>query len=150
MWDADTRRAVGEPWEGHAGSICSVGYSPDGRHVIFGSSDNTIQIWDAGNPNQARHNQPAAYPQDADLPPTELHLNALLISGSQISLVPDSGGWIQHPDGGPLLWVPEDCRHGLVSPAILTIPTNGHHRVVRLNFAEFQYGTSWHKVKTTN
>jgi hypothetical protein len=47
-----------------------------------------------------------------------------------------------------LFWVPEDCRNGLTCPAILTIPTNGRHRVVRLDFTHFQYGTSWHKVKT--
>jgi len=35
------------PLEGHTGSVLSVAYSPDGRHIISGSLDNTIQIWNA-------------------------------------------------------------------------------------------------------
>src|SRR5258706_4139909 len=34
-------------WTGHAGSIKSICYSPDGARVITGSSDKTIRIWDA-------------------------------------------------------------------------------------------------------
>src|SRR5258706_3951400 len=31
----------------HTHSVWSVAYSPDGRHIISGSSDRTIRIWDA-------------------------------------------------------------------------------------------------------
>jgi len=34
-------------WTGHAGAIQSISYSPDGTHVVTGSSDRTIRIWDA-------------------------------------------------------------------------------------------------------
>src|SRR5258706_521878 len=34
-------------WTGHAESIWSVCYSPDGTRVVSGSSDKTIRIWDA-------------------------------------------------------------------------------------------------------
>ncbi|KAG9020670.1 hypothetical protein FS842_007135 [Serendipita sp. 407] len=60
-----------------------------------------------------------------------------------ISFHPDSNGWVHHPDGGLLFWVPEDCRNGLTCPAILTIPITGRHRVIRLNLGEFSYGESW-------
>ncbi|MEE0268135.1 MAG: TIR domain-containing protein [Bacteroidales bacterium] len=33
--------------EGHYGYVYSVAYSPDGRRIISGSSDETIKIWDA-------------------------------------------------------------------------------------------------------
>jgi WD40 repeat protein len=42
--------------EGYSYCVNSVAYSPDGRHIISGSDDNTIRIWDAesgaavGNP----------------------------------------------------------------------------------------------------
>jgi WD40 repeat protein len=165
----DTGRAVGEPWKGHTRAVRSIAYSPDGHHIVSGSDDNTIRIWDvdtgravggsddktiriwdAESPIQTRDHQLVEDQQQVDLSSTGPHPNALFISGLKISLIPDSHGWIHHPDGGLLFWVPEDCRNGLASPAILTIPTNGHQRVVRLDFTDFQYGTSWHRVKTTN
>ncbi|KAF7979229.1 hypothetical protein HWV62_43190 [Athelia sp. TMB] len=33
--------------EGHKRHVTSVSYSPDGKHIVSGSSDNTILIWDA-------------------------------------------------------------------------------------------------------
>ncbi|KIJ58283.1 hypothetical protein HYDPIDRAFT_59527, partial [Hydnomerulius pinastri MD-312] len=32
---------------GHTSSIWSVAYSPDGQHIVSGSSDKTIRIWNA-------------------------------------------------------------------------------------------------------
>ena len=43
---------------GHTSLVSSVAFSPDGRHIVSGSGDNTIQLWDAqtggqvGNPLQ--------------------------------------------------------------------------------------------------
>ena len=42
--------------QGHTSSVSSVAFSPDGRHIVSGSQDYTIQVWDAqtgaqvGNP----------------------------------------------------------------------------------------------------
>ncbi|TFK74124.1 WD40 repeat-like protein [Pluteus cervinus] len=33
--------------EGHNGVVCCVALSPTGRHIVSGSGDNTIRIWDA-------------------------------------------------------------------------------------------------------
>jgi len=35
-------------WDGHTDAIRCVGYSPNGQHIISGSSDMTIRLWDAG------------------------------------------------------------------------------------------------------
>ena len=49
---------MGNPLQGHTSSVLSVAFSPDGRHIVSGSSNETIQIWDAqtggqvGNPLQ--------------------------------------------------------------------------------------------------
>ena len=32
---------------GHSGSVYSVAYSPDGKHLVSGSYDNTVNVWDA-------------------------------------------------------------------------------------------------------
>jgi WD40 repeat protein len=36
---------VGEPLE-NASAVLSIAYSPDGRRIVSGSSDNTVRIWD--------------------------------------------------------------------------------------------------------
>ena len=33
-------------WRGHTNSISCLQFSPDGRHIISGSFDRTIRIWD--------------------------------------------------------------------------------------------------------
>ena len=32
---------------GHSDWVRSVAYSPDGKHVVSGSCDNTVKVWDA-------------------------------------------------------------------------------------------------------
>ena len=49
---------VGSPLQGHTDSVSSVAFSPDGRHIVSGSFDKTIRVWDVqtggqvGNPLQ--------------------------------------------------------------------------------------------------
>ena len=35
--------------EGHGGAVWSVGYSGDGRHVVSGSRDGTVRVWEVGS-----------------------------------------------------------------------------------------------------
>jgi WD40 repeat protein len=32
---------------GHSGYVRSVAYSPDGKHLVSGSSDKTVKVWDS-------------------------------------------------------------------------------------------------------
>jgi hypothetical protein len=47
---------------------------------------------------------------------------------------PDPEGWVRESTGGLLYWVPHDCRAGLHSPALLTIPLTSPVRSVSLQF----------------
>ncbi|PVF99571.1 WD40 repeat-like protein, partial [Serendipita vermifera] len=155
IWDMGTGDQVGEVIKGHTQSVNSVAYSPDGRHIVSGSSDNTIQIWDTltgepiGRPLEG-HTAPvlsAAYSPDGSRIVSGSEDNTIRVWDAQprdetpISI--DSDGWVRNSQGGLLFWVPEDSRSGVICPALLTIPTSGHHRTVRLDVGEFSYGKSW-------
>jgi WD40 repeat protein len=47
IWDARTGEEVMKPLKGHTDHVTSVGFSPDGTHIVSGSWDKTIRIWDA-------------------------------------------------------------------------------------------------------
>ena len=34
-------------WIGHTGGVNCTSYSPDGSHIVTGSDDSTVRIWDA-------------------------------------------------------------------------------------------------------
>ncbi|KAG8788918.1 hypothetical protein FRC16_001289 [Serendipita sp. 398] len=127
IWDANTRVAIGEPLKGLQGYIYSVAYSPDGRHIASGSTDRTIRIWNS----------------------TTLQSDLWMNAGA-VDLSLDSDGWVHHPDGGLWFWVPEDCRDGLVCPTMLTIPTNGRYRGMKIDLNEFSFGLSWTDIKKTD
>ena len=46
MWDALTGTEL-QQLNGHTGYVTSVAFSPDGIHIISGSWDKSVQVWDA-------------------------------------------------------------------------------------------------------
>ena len=86
-------------------------------------------------------------------PPTDVEnqRNDAMIGTHQLSAfscgpIPEerlnSDGWVVGPEG-LLFWVPEDCRYGLTHLPIMTIADKRRDRIVRIDFTDFRYGTSW-------
>ncbi|KAG9048716.1 hypothetical protein FS842_000316 [Serendipita sp. 407] len=134
-WDVETGEPVGEPLKGHTDPICRIAYSPDGRHIASGSSDKIIRIWDVttGTPTVDNRIQVLNTETPGD--------------SFTLDLRPDKSGWVRHPNGGLLVWIPEQCRNGLTCAAILTIPTDGFDRAVRLDLGDACLGASWEQIK---
>ena len=47
---ADVRGLGGEQectLTGHSNYVTSVAYSPDGKHIVSGSEDSTVKVWDS-------------------------------------------------------------------------------------------------------
>ena len=40
---------------GHSSWVRSVAYSPDGKHVVSGSDDQTVQVWNAATGTEVSH-----------------------------------------------------------------------------------------------
>ena len=53
LWDVATRAEI-RRFVGHSDDVCSVAFSPGGRHVLTGSDDRTARLWDAATGAEIR------------------------------------------------------------------------------------------------
>ncbi|CRK52945.1 conserved hypothetical protein [Rhodococcus sp. RD6.2] len=65
IWNADTGELIGAPAAGDYGLIWSLAFSPDGHHIVTGSTDKSVRLWDGatGQPtgNQLRFQSPVEH-----------------------------------------------------------------------------------------
>ena len=171
IWDAETGASVSNPLDGHAGWVRSVAYAPNGRHIISGSYDGTIRTWNSEACDEAvKPHEGSTYPiqfirHSSDEPHTVFgpYDNTTRVWDAFTSVSarcsswdlmyagfyadPDMDGRVRDSEAGGLLyWVPHDCRTGLHSPALLTIPLTSRSRSVSLDSNNFVFGTSWTQI----
>jgi WD40 repeat protein len=53
LWDVEQGKEV-RRFEGHPGWVYHAVFSPDGRHVLSGSSDRTLRLWDVETGKEVR------------------------------------------------------------------------------------------------
>ncbi|KAH9942069.1 hypothetical protein B0H21DRAFT_529688, partial [Amylocystis lapponica] len=134
-WTADPGSTQGPYW------LCfSVAFSPDGKHIVSGSADETIRVWDVDVSSMSSDSyvdpgshSPLIHPPtvDSDHSAKKIRTNFDL-----------HNGWILGENQELLLWIPPIYRKGLWHPRnTLIIGT----AITKLDFSHFVHGTSWVK-----
>ncbi|KIJ46211.1 hypothetical protein M422DRAFT_250249, partial [Sphaerobolus stellatus SS14] len=148
-----TGQNVGDPLTGHTSWVQSVAFSHDGKRIVSGSGDNTIQIWDAetgqnvGDPLTQHAGSVVLSSGDYPVVPASGD-NLNQITSSQISLfdalVFTQEGWIYGKKKELLLWVPPLHRPGFHWRYNLQVL--GVHETI-LDLRHIVWGEQWTHVK---
>jgi WD40 repeat protein len=141
----------------------SVAYSPDSKHIVSGSYNNTIRIWDAETelvlmkPLQDHGQSDTVFPGNA--PVLMSHhgrgsFSRLKHTNNTAFFDPNAfcnhskldNGWVYGPDGKScLFWVPPQNRGGLFWPrtkAVIGALTT------QIDFSRFVHGEDWWRCQS--
>lgn len=106
IWDTRSWQPVGQPLDGHNGSVAAVEFSSDGSRIISAGSDGTVRIWEVatGQPVRAPFGPGAAEP----IGPEDQLLAVGLSEDGRFAFTRDAGGHFRvwnvetgEPEGGP-------------------------------------------------
>ena len=126
IWNADTDVAVGMPLEGHTERVMSAAYSPDGQHIISGSTNRTVRMWDSFT-----------------------HLSIPLSFYNPMSpdfcVPPNRDGWVKDSKGGLLIGYP-GLSYRLAFTCSPDTPKTSYVQSVSLDFEDFAFGTPWTQI----
>ncbi|KIM20013.1 hypothetical protein M408DRAFT_334177 [Serendipita vermifera MAFF 305830] len=148
IWNAATGALVADQPTGHANTIITA-LPSDIQSVGSDSSSHSVPVWDTQEtPSNNRsaslgHLSPFTnvFYQHSSRSFGPSAVSGIILDPNSI----DSDGWVRR-DEENLLWIPEDCREGVTSPAIMALSTGHRERCVRLDLSNFRYGTSWTDV----
>ncbi|KAF7971790.1 hypothetical protein HWV62_19921 [Athelia sp. TMB] len=158
--------AIGSPLLVHDEMIESVAFSPDGKNIVSGSRDQTVQMWNAetmepaGAPIKVHSGfvKSVAYSPDGTRIASASYDNTIRIwDVAKMEASADSdgsvkfrhnckleNGWIVTASGQLLLWVPPWNRQGLVWPSNVAVVAPS---LTELDLADFVHGSDWVSCK---
>jgi WD40 repeat protein len=151
VWDAEIGKALGADLQGHLGTVQSksVIVSPDGSHVVPGSSNPTNQLHVVASSNQfqTKFHAPAICfspnPIHALSPVSSFGLDSCTsLPTSKSSFIPTEERWITlGPEEDLLLWIPIYLPLNLYNPCTtLVIPIGS---CLQLDLSQLVHGISW-------
>jgi len=106
------------PFSGHSNWVTSVAFSPDGQHIVSGSGDQAIRLWNAITGE------------------TETTGQFNLTNQSKIN----AEGWMCGSNDELLMWIPPLHRANLHRPSNVWV--SGEHKT-RLDLSTFVHGHGW-------
>ena len=161
MWNVETGAEVSRPLRGHTNAVTSIASSPDGVHVVSGSYDRSVRLWNVADifaEDMVNHDnlaKPAAQlPDSAVIRKSSTGTSGVtsyprrdIAAQYPPHLFPYptfniQDGWILGPNDELILWVPPANRLGLLDP----FPRRrvmGLTHITELDFSNFKCGTEW-------
>ena len=149
------------PFTGHTNSVRSVAFSPDGQHIVSGSDDRTICVWNAMTGETtagpfAVHTElvsSVAFSPDGQHIVSSSDDRTIRVSNVTIGNTDSTNdigftdhfmindeGWICGSKGELLMWIPSVHREYLHCPGTISISGK---RGTTLNLSNFVRGRSW-------
>ncbi|KAJ8588231.1 hypothetical protein M405DRAFT_740665, partial [Rhizopogon salebrosus TDB-379] len=120
--DAETGKALNIPLRTNCDDVLSVAISANGQHIVSGSSDKTIRVWDQEFLNSHQSSNVPAI-QFSSNPAHALSCASSLLQDSPASITLTEDGWIVGPEGRLLLWIPTEFHPVIYVPGnTLVIP----------------------------
>ncbi|NIM16736.1 MAG: hypothetical protein GTO45_32505, partial [Candidatus Aminicenantes bacterium] len=131
-WDGTSGKEV-RTFKGHEGYVMSVSFSPDGTHLLSGSSDQTVKLWDRTSGKEVRtFKGHSDWVRSVSFSPDGTHL----LSGSSDKTVKlwdrETGARLKTI---PLLWVPLEIKAHPTRPGIFAT-ANRNGTVTFFDFSE--------------
>jgi WD40 repeat protein len=148
VWDVEIGMALGAALQRHPSTVQSVIASPDGTHIVPGSSNQTnqLQAVEPFNQLQAKFHAPATCfspnPIHALCSASSFVQNSYTsLPTSKSSFIATEERWIiLGPEEDLLLWIPIYLPLHLYNPSRLVIPIGS---CLRLDLSCLAHGTSW-------
>ncbi|KAE9400481.1 hypothetical protein BT96DRAFT_647096 [Gymnopus androsaceus JB14] len=129
--------------EGHTDEVNSVAFSPDGRRIVSGSSDHSVQVWDAESRQIVEYTHCVSLNYFPPLMTFCFHHNHSFKppQGLFQKIYLDSQGWLHGSNSSILLWIPPEYQPTLVVPPLqLLISISGQ---TTLDLSNFVHGNDW-------